>query len=333
METNMNIVVTGAAGFLGQRLIRALLARGELADRAGHAQRIERVTAFDVVPLEVITDSRLRVSTGDIADPAQVERLIDQDTTGVFHLAAIVSGQAEQDFDLGMRINFDATRALLERLRALGTGARFVMTSSVAVFGGALPATVDDVQVWAPQSSYGTEKALADLLVSDYSRRGFIDGRSLRMPTIVVRPGKPNRAASSFASGIIREPVNGVPTVCPVAPDTLLWLMSPALAIDNLLHGYELPVERLTGSRVINMPGLSISVQDMVAALRRVAGDATADRITFTRDPAIERIVISWPGNFSAAYARELGFKFDHDFESVIRAFIADNTGVVGAAG
>jgi D-erythronate 2-dehydrogenase len=321
----MNIVVTGAAGFLGQRLIRALLARGELADQAGQAQRIEQITAFDVVPLEGISDPRLHVSTGDIADPAQVERLLDKDTTSVFHLAAIVSGQAEQDFDLGMRINFDATRALLERLRALGTGAKFVMTSSVAVFGGGLPATVEDTQVWAPQSSYGTEKALADLLLADYSRRGFIDGRSLRMPTIVVRPGKPNRAASSFASGIIREPVNGVDVVCPVAPETLLWLMSPTLAIQNLLHGYALSKEQLTGGRVINMPGLSISVQDMVAALRRVAGDEAANRIRFERDPQIERIVNSWPGNFSAAYARGLGFKFDPDFDGVIRSFMADN--------
>jgi nucleoside-diphosphate-sugar epimerase len=321
----MNIVVTGAAGFLGRRLISALLARRELANQAGQAQRIERITAFDVVPLEGISDPRLHVSTGDIANPAQLERLVDKDTTSVFHLAAIVSGQAEQDFDLGMRINFDATRAVLERIRALGSGVKFVMTSSVAVFGGALPATVDDAQVWAPQSSYGTEKALADLLLADYSRRGFVDGRSLRMPTIVVRPGKPNRAASSFASGIIREPVNGVDAVCPVAPETLLWLMSPGLAIENLLHGYELPKEKLTAGGVMNMPGLSISVADMITALRRVAGDETANRVRFERDPAIERIVNSWPGNFSAAYARGLGFKFDRDFDSVIRAFIADN--------
>jgi nucleoside-diphosphate-sugar epimerase len=322
----MNIVVTGAAGFLGQRLIRALLASGELADQAGQSQRIERITAFDVVPLEGISDPRLHVSTGDIADPAQVERLLDKDTASVFHLAAIVSGQAEQEFDLGMRINFDATRALLERLRALGTAAKFVMTSSVAVFGPGLPDSVEDNQVWAPQSSYGTEKALADLLLSDYSRRGFVDGRSLRMPTIVVRPGKPNRAASSFASGIIREPVNGVDAVCPVAPETLLWLMSPAAAIENLLHGHALPKERLTGGRVINMPGLSISVQDMVTSLRRVAGDAVANRIRFEPDPQIERIVYSWPGNFAATYARGLGFKFDPDFDGVIRAFMADNT-------
>ena len=321
----MNVVVTGAAGFLGQRLIRALLARGELTNAAGKVGRIERITAFDVVPLEGIDDPRVQVVTGDIADAAQIERLVDAQTSSVFHLAAIVSGQAEQDFELGMRINFDATRALLERIRTLGTQAKFVMTSSVAVFGGKLPETVEDTQVWAPQSSYGTEKAIADLLLADYSRRGFVDGRSLRMPTIVVRPGKPNRAASSFASGIIREPLNGIDAVCPVAPETVLWLMSPDCAIANLVHGHELPKEQLTGGRVINMPGLSISVNEMIAALRRIAGEKVVNRIKYEPDAAVERIVNSWPGNFSAGYARGLGFKFDADFDGVIRAFIADN--------
>jgi D-erythronate 2-dehydrogenase len=325
METNMKILVTGAAGFLGKRLIRALLARGELAGPAGQPLRIERIDAFDIVPLKGIDDPRVHVHAGDISDPAQLERLIDADTRTVFHLAAIVSGQAEQEFDLGMRINFDATRALLERIRSLGTQARFVMTSSVAVFGGALPPTVEDEHVWSPQSSYGTEKALADLLLADYSRRGFVDGRSLRMPTIVVRPGKPNRAASSFASGIIREPINGVDAVCPVAADTLLWLMSPDRAIENLLHGHELPKDKLTQGRVINMPGLSVSVEQMLASLRRIAGDKVANRVHIERDPAIERIVNSWPGNFSANYARSLGFVFDTDFDSVVHAFIADN--------
>jgi len=326
----MKIVVTGAAGFLGKRLIRALLERGGMTDSAGERRPIEQISAFDVVPLEGIDDPRLQVSTGDLADPAPVERLVDAGTHSVFHLAAVVSGQAEQDFDLGMRVNFDATRVLLERLRALGQRAKFVMTSSVAVFGGAspspspLPACVDDSQVWAPQSSYGTEKALADLLLSDYSRRGYVDGRSLRMPTIVVRPGKPNRAASSFASGIIREPLNGEPAVCPVDPQTVLWLMSPLRAIDNLIHGHELAAAQLSAGRVINMPGLSITVAEMVASLRRIAGDETAARITFTPDPAIERIVNSWPGNFSAHYARSLGFVHDDGFDSVIRAFIAD---------
>ncbi|PLZ02610.1 NAD-dependent epimerase [Burkholderia sp. WAC0059] len=324
----MKIVVTGAAGFLGQRLIRALLARGELAGPSGRAEPIEQITAFDVVPLAGIDDPRVRPVAGDITDPAQLEKLVTAETASVFHLAAIVSGQAEQDFDLGLKINFDATRAVLERIRSLGTKARFVMTSSVAVFGGALPATVEDSQVWAPQSSYGTEKALADLLLADYSRRGYVDGRSLRMPTIVVRPGKPNRAASSFASGIIREPVNGVDAVCPVAPDTVLWLMSPNRAIDNLIHGHDLSGERLAKGRVINMPGLSISVEAMLASLRRVAGDDVARRVKFERDPAVERIVNSWPGNFSADYARALGFVFDEGFDDVVRAFIAENPAV-----
>lgn len=318
----MEIVVTGAAGFLGQRLIRTLLARGELTGPDGRAQRIEKIRAFDVVALQGIDDARVEVLTGDISDARQIEALIGPHTASVFHLAAIVSGQAEQEFDLGMSINFDATRLIFERIRALQTGARFVMTSSVAVFGGDLPATVEDTHVWSPKSSYGTQKALSDLLLADYSRRGYLDGRSLRMPTVVVRPGKPNRAASSFASGIIREPVNGMDAVCPVASETLLWLMSPDRAVENLVHGHELPAERLTEGRVINMPGLSVTVSEMLDSLRRIAGDAVAGRVRFERDPAIEKIVNSWPGNFSAPYARSLGFVFDANFDDVVRAFI-----------
>lgn len=324
----MEIVVTGAAGFLGQRLIRALLERGKLTGPDGRAQRIAKIRAFDVVALEGIDDARVEVLTGDISDTSQIEALIGPRTASVFHLAAIVSGQAEQEFDLGMTINFDATRALFERIRALQTRARFVMTSSVAVFGGDLPPTVEDTHVWSPRSSYGTQKALSDLLLADYSRRGFLDGRSLRMPTVVVRPGKPNRAASSFASGIIREPINGMDAVCPVAPDTLLWLMSPDRAVENLVHGHELPAERLSEGRVINMPGLSVTVSEMLDSLRRIAGDAVAGRVRFERDPAIEKIVNSWPGNFSATYARSLGFVFDANFDDVVRAFIERDAAV-----
>jgi nucleoside-diphosphate-sugar epimerase len=318
----MNIVVTGAAGFLGRRLIDALLAREGLIDSRGQFQRIEQIKAFDVTSVPEVNDKRVKSIAGDIEASGVVEELIDGETVSVFHLAAIVSGQAEQDFDLGMKVNFDAARAVLERMRQLSTGAKFVTTSSVAVFGASLPATVDDSQVWAPQSSYGTEKAMVDLMLADYSRRGFVDGRSLRMPTIVVRPGKPNRAASSFASGIIREPINGTDAVCPAAPETILWLMSPERAIENLIHGHELPAEQYTQGRVINMPGLSISVREMIEALARVAGKEVAQRVSFEADPAVERIVNSWPGNFSAVYARKLGFKFDTDFDSVIRAFI-----------
>jgi len=320
----MNILVTGAAGFLGRRLIEALLLRGSLTDRAGQTQPITRITAFDMVALEGIDDPRVTVVCGDVANREVLDSLIDASTDSVFHLAAVVSSQAEGDFELGMRINFTATQNLLERIRLLGTCPKWVMTSSVAVFGGQLPERVGDDQVWAPQSSYGTQKAMNDLLLADYSRRGFVDGRSLRMPTIVVRPGKPNLAASSFASGIIREPLNGQDSVCPVPLDTRLWLMSPALAIRNLIHGHELSSEQLSHGRVINMPGLSITVEQMIEALRQTAGDEVAGRIRMERNPAIERIVGSWPGAFTATYSRDLGFTADDDFADVIKQFISE---------
>lgn len=320
----MNILVTGAAGFLGRRLIEALLLRGALTDRQGATQPISKIVAFDVVPLTGLDDPRVEVVCGDIADPQVLETLVTADVDSIFHLAAVVSSQAEQDFELGMRINFIATQELLERIRQIGSCPKWVMTSSVAVFGGQLPTQVEDHHVWAPQSSYGTQKAMNDLLLADYSRRGFVDGRSLRMPTIVVRPGKPNLAASSFASGIIREPLNGQESVCPVPLDTRLWLMSPAQAIVNLIHGHELSAAQLAQGRVINMPGLSITVEQMIDALRRTAGDEVAKRIRLEPNPAIERIVGSWPGSFTAAYARQLGFTADHDFTDVIGQFIAE---------
>lgn len=318
----MNIPVTGAAGFLGRRLIEALLLRGSLTDRTGQSRPIEQIVAFDMVELTGINDPRVKVVCGDIANAHVLERLIDANTDSIFHLAAVVSSQAEADFELGMRINFSATQHMLERVRQLGTCPKWVMTSSVAVFGGQLPEQVPDNQVWAPQSSYGTQKAMNDLLLADYSRRAFVDGRSLRMPTIVVRPGKPNLAASSFASGIIREPLNGQTSVCPVPLDTRLWLMSPAQAIRNLIHGHELGSEQLTEGRVINMPGLSITVERMIDALRQTAGAQVAERIRLEPNQAIERIVGSWPGAFCATYSRDLGFTADERFTDVIEQFI-----------
>lgn len=318
----MNILVTGAAGFLGRRLIEALLLRGSLTDRAGQSRPIEQIVAFDMVELTGINDPRVKVVCGNIANAHVLERLIDANTDSIFHLAAVVSSQAEADFELGMRINFSATQHMLERVRQLGTCPKWVMTSSVAVFGGQLPEQVPDNQVWAPQSSYGTQKAMNDLLLADYSRRAFVDGRSLRMPTIVVRPGKPNLAASSFASGIIREPLSGQTSVCPVPLDTRLWLMSPAQAIRNLIHGHELGSEQLTEGRVINMPGLSITVERMIEALRQTAGAQVAERIRLEPNQAIERIVGSWPGAFCATYSRDLGFTADERFTDVIEQFI-----------
>eukprot|EP01037_Dinobryon_pediforme_P041287 gene41287-50952_t len=208
----MHIVITGGAGFLGSRLARQLLTRGQLTGNDGKLQTISRITLLDVVAAQGFDDARIEAVTGDIADAGVIERVIDKDTQTIFHLAAIVSGQAEADFELGMKINFDATRLILERARLLGSKPRVIFTSSVAVFGGELATRVSDHALLMPQSSYGAQKVMGELLINDYSRKGYIDGRALRMPTISVRPGAPNKAASSFASGIIREPLNGLPS-------------------------------------------------------------------------------------------------------------------------
>ncbi|MDB5773258.1 MAG: NAD-dependent epimerase [Burkholderia sp.] len=320
----MKVLITGGAGFLGSRLARQLLARGRLTDSNGVEQNIDQLVLLDMVPAQGFTDPRVRVVTGDITDAALFREAIDADTGSVFHLAAVVSGQAEADFDLGMRINLDASRQLLEACRAVGHKPKVVFTSSVAVYGGKLPEVVQDTTALNPQSSYGAQKAIGELLLNDYSRRGFVDGRVLRLPTISVRPGKPNKAASSFASGIIREPLNGEEAICPVSPETRLWLLSPHKAIEALIAGHELSRESLGNSRTINLPGISVSVADMVAALGRVAGPEPVKRIRWERNPVVERIVGSWPGAWDVTRARSLGLAGDTDFDSIVRAHIDD---------
>ena len=320
----MHIVITGGAGFLGSRLARQLLKRGQLTGSDGKQQTISRITLLDVVAAQGFDDPRIDAVVGDIADAAVIERAITKDTQSIFHLAAIVSGQAEADFELGMKINFDATRIILERARALGTKPRVVFTSSVAVFGGDLPAQVPDNALLMPQSSYGAQKVMGELLINDYSRKGFIDGRALRMPTISVRPGAPNKAASSFASGLIREPLNGQPAVCPVSPQTRMWLMSPRKAIDNLIHGHEINGADLGLARFLSIDGLSVSVRQMVDALEQVAGADVVKLIEWKEDEAIKRIVNSWPGSFEAKRAKALGFTADSDFAGIVKAHIED---------
>lgn len=323
----MRIVITGGAGFLGARLARALLARGELTDARGTKRAISELVLLDVAAPPAAPDPRIRSLAGDLADPAVIARAVTPDTASVFHLAAVVSGQAEAEFDVGMRVNLDATRALLEHCRTLVAPPKFVFASSLAVFGGPLPDPVPDDAPLTPQSSYGTQKAIGEYLVYDMTRKGFLDGRSLRLPTITVRPGKPNKAASSFASGIIREPLAGVDAPCPVAPATRMWVQSPRAVIDNLIVGHEAAPAQFAHSRSVNVPGISVAVGDMVAALRKVAGDAVAARVKWQFDPAIDRIVSTWPANFAPRLGSALGMKADRDFESVVRAYLADELG------
>jgi len=319
----MKVVVTGGAGFLGQRLIRALCERGKATDSAGRERPIERIIAVDQGQCsEPLIDGRLAYALGDIADASFVGNVLAADTDSVFHLAAVVSGAAERDFDLGMRVNLDGTRFLLEACRRQTRVPKVVFASSVAVFGQPLPAVVTDATTPTPQSSYGVQKLVGELLLGDCSRKGFIDGRSIRLPTIVVRPGKPNAAASSFASGIIREPLAGEESLCPVEPSTGVWMSSPATAVAAMVHAHELPAAAWGTQRSLNLPGHTATVAEMIEALRSAAGDAVASRVRFRIDEPIAAIVRSWPARFDTARARAMGFPQDADFDSILRDYM-----------
>jgi len=324
----MRVVITGGAGFLGSRLARSILERGKLTDASGALRTVEKLILIDVAPAS-LSDPRVEIVTGDLADRALIERAITSATDSVFHLAAVVSGQAEAEFDTGMHVNLDATRALLERCRGLARPPKFVFASSLAVFGGALPDPVRDDSPVTPQTSYGAQKAMGELMVYDMTRKGFIDGRSLRLPTVTVRPGKPNRAASSFASSIIREPLSGVDAICPVAPSTAAWITSPRSVIANLMTGHEVAAAEFAKAgfahtRSVNVPGLRIGVGKMIEALKAVAGDAVAARVKWQLDPAIDRIVATWPTNFAPVLGPALGMRADRDFEAIVRQYIED---------
>lgn len=313
----MKVIITGGAGFLGQRLATALLRENMLPFS-------ELILADIQQPNTPVDDPRVRCLALDLTQPGAASQLIDKHCSVLFHLAAIVSSHAESDFDLGMQVNFDATRQLLEAARHNAPAMKFIFTSSLAVFGDQLPSIVSDDCAVRPQSSYGTQKALCELLINDYSRKGFVDGRVLRLPTISVRPGKPNKAASSFASGIIREPLHGESSICPVSPDLALWLSSPGTVVDNFIHAALLATTQFGTSRTINLPGISVTVQQMLHALGAVAGEQVRARVSFVPDEAISRIVASWPGNFDVRRALALGFYVDEDFQQIIRAFMRD---------
>ena len=293
---------------------------------------IDRLTLYDVVTPERPDGGRIKVEafSGDLSAEGEAGRLVDAKPDIIFHLAAVVSGEAEQDFDKGYRVNVDASWNLFEAVRAAGHKPRVVFTSSIAVFGAPFPETIPDEFHLTPLTSYGAQKAIGELLLADYIRKGFFDGIGIRLPTIVVRPGLPNKAASGFFSGIIREPLAGQEAICPVGPEVRHWVASPRAAVGFLMHAAEIPgdaLERLGARRSLTMPGLAITVGEMVDALRRVAGDRVAGRVRNERDPFIERIVAGWPQAFDARRALELGFKADSDFESIIRAHIEDELG------
>ncbi|MDF0546298.1 NAD-dependent epimerase/dehydratase family protein [Sphingobium sp. H39-3-25] len=316
----MNIVITGGGGFLGLRLARALL------QHPPAGVQVDRIVLADRVEAPDLGDPRVVSAVGDIADDVFLATILTKDVQLVYHLAAIVSGEAEANFDLGLKINIDASRLLLDKCRQLGTRPRVVFTSSIAVFGPQEPdAVISDGTSVDPRSSYGMEKAAAELLLKEYSRREMVDGIVLRLPTISVRPGRPNKAASSFASGIIREPLCGIAAPCPVPSSTSLWLLSPRRAVEALMVAATLDTASLGMNRTINLPGISVTVGEMLAALQDAGGADVRALVTDEPDAAVEHIVASWPRAWDDSRARTLGFSGDADFRSIIDAFITDD--------
>ena len=317
----MHVVITGGAGFLGQRIVRALAERGTIAGRAGGHKPIAGFTLIDRAEPGFVPEGGT-AHVGDVTDPGFLAEAVPGSATHVFHLAAVVSGQAEAEYDTGVAVNLRATEQLLERLRGFGTAPRLVFTSSVAVFGDA-PAIIEDGTAALPRSSYGTQKAMAELLINDMSRKGFVDGISLRVPTVVVRPGKPNAAASSFASAIIREPLAGERAACPVDPGMLMWIASPDAVTRNLIHAADLPAETIGFPRLLNLPGLSVPVSEMIAAMVRAGGDQSL--IDYAPDTGIDAIVSTWPDGMNTLRANALGFAPDADIDAIVAAYAKNN--------
>ena len=323
----MKLLITGGGGFIGARLARTLLQRGTLA-----GQPITRLVLTDIAPppADLLADARVEARTGHLM--AHTDALREEPFDGVFHLASAVSGECEADFDLGLRSNLDSTRALFDALRANvaagGTAARLVFSSSVAVFGPdpavPLPALVGDTTLPAPQTSYGTQKLICEHLLADYTRKGYIDGRAARLMTVTVRPGKPNGAASSFFSGIIREPLAGVEAVCPVSADVSHPMSSPTRTVEGLIAVFEASRDAFNGRTAMNLPGLNVRVSDMLEALEQVAGKAVRNLVRFERDERVAGIVANWPSGATADRAAHLGLLPHENFADIVRQYIDD---------
>lgn len=321
----MHILITGAAGMLGRKLTERLV-----IDRALAGQPVDRLTLVDIVaPARPAGFSdHVKTRAADLAEPGVAEKAISERPEVIYHLAGVVSGEAEIDFDKGYRVNLDGSRALLEAIRKTdGYTPKVVFTSSLAVFGAPFPEAIPDDFHLTPLTSYGTQKAMVELLLADFTRRGFLEGVGIRLPSIVVRPGKPNKAASGFFSGIIREPLAGQEALLPVAESVLHWHASPRSAVGFLIHAAGLTREQL-GDRInLTMPGVCCTVGEQIEALKRVAGDKVAARIRKAPDALVERIVAGWPRRFDPKRALSLGFRVEKSFDEIIRAHIEDELG------
>jgi nucleoside-diphosphate-sugar epimerase len=322
----MHILILGGGGMVGRKLAERLAREGQLDGRT-----IEKLTLHDVVEPQAPRGAAFKFETltSDFAQPGEAEKLVASRPDVIFHLAAIVSGEAEADFDKGYRINLDGTRYLFDAIRLTGDGyrPRVVFTSSIAVFGAPFPDAIGDEFFLTPLTSYGTQKAIGELLLADYSRRGFFDGVGIRLPTICVRPGKPNKAASGFFSNIIREPLSGQEVVLPVADDVRHAHASPRSAVGFLMHAATIDTSRLGARRSLTMPSVSVTVAEQIEALRRVAGDRVASRIRREPDATTIGIVAGWPQRFDARRAEGLGFKAETSFDDIIRIHIEDELG------
>jgi nucleoside-diphosphate-sugar epimerase len=322
----VHILITGAAGMIGRKLTERLARDGAL-----NGQPIEKLAMLDVVAPAAPATFKGRVESvaADLAAPGEAVKAVADRPQAIFHLAGVVSGEAELDFDKGYRVNLDGMRALLEAIRTIGDGyrPRLVYTSSIAVFGAPFPPSIPDDFHLTPLTSYGAQKAIGEALLSDYTRRGFCEGVGIRLPSVVVRPGKPNKAASGFFSGIIREPLAGLEAALPVDEGVVHTHASPRSAVGFLLHAASLKHDAL-GPRVnLSMPGVCCTVAEQIAALRRIAGERVAARIRRAHDPLVARIVAGWPQRIEAARARELGFKAESSFDEIVRIHIEEDRG------
>jgi len=316
----MRVLILGGGGFLGKRLASELLVNGGLAQG-----ELSHLTLMDFAfPDDMPEDSRLECIKADFSDESAIRKVLQQHPEVIFHLAAIVSGEAEKNLDLGMKVNFHASLQLLELCRQMAIHPRIVFASSCAVFSGDVSKVIIDETSARPRSSYGTQKAMTELLMNDYSRRGFVDARSLRLPTIAVRPGKPNAATSSFVSSIIREPLHGMKATYPVPPETEVWILSPKRVIQNFIHAANIDEKILGPDRIINLPGLTVSIQEMIKSLEQITSAEVTGLISHEPDAFLQSIVLTWPPHFETVRANQLGFVRDASATEIIKLFMQE---------